>query len=50
MSTAFAFGNLRYPVESPVVPGKTELELYVNMIAYSSSTTPEIRITHDSTA
>jgi hypothetical protein len=50
MSTLFTFGNLRYPVESPVTPGKTELELHVNMIAYSSASTPEIRITHDSTA
>jgi hypothetical protein len=48
MSTLFTFANLKYPVESPVTRGKTELELYVNMIARSSGATKELVITHDS--
>ncbi len=50
MSTLFSFANLRAPQESPITPGKTELELHVNMIAYTSGSTREIILTHDSTA
>jgi hypothetical protein len=50
MSTLFTFGNLKVDQESPVTPGKTELELYVNMVARSSTTTPSLAVTHDSTS
>jgi hypothetical protein len=50
MSTLFTFANLKPVQESPVTPGKTELELYVNMVARSSGATKELVITHDSTS
>ncbi len=47
-STLFTFANLKVDQESPVTPGKTELELHVNMIARSSTTTPSLAVTNAS--
>lgn len=48
MSTLFTFGNLQSVKESPVTPGKTELELYLNMVARSDGGTKELVVTSDS--
>jgi len=50
MSTLFTFANLKPVTESPVTPGKTELELYVNMVARMDGSTRELVVTSDSTA
>lgn len=49
ISTSFAFANLVAPSEGAVIPGKTELDLQLQFIARSSSTTKEIVVTNDST-
>lgn len=49
ISTSFAFANLVAPSEGAVIPGKTELDLTVQFIARTSSTTKELIVTSDST-
>ena len=48
-STAFGFATLQCPAESPVVAGKQEVPLVLNMIARKSGSTSELVVTHDST-
>lgn len=50
MSTTFTFGMLTPPALSPTIEGKQEILLELDNWAFSSSTTPEINVTHDSTA
>lgn len=47
-STVFSFANLKAPAETPVVSGKTEEFLTLNMVAYKSGSTNELIVTHDS--
>jgi hypothetical protein len=49
-STLFTFGALDTPAETPSITGKDELTQTLNMTAYKSGSTPELAITHDSTA
>jgi hypothetical protein len=50
MSTLFTFATLQAPDNSPVIRGKTETDILVDARARTSTTTKEIRVTHDSTA
>lgn len=45
-SCSFAFANLVAPSEGAVIPGKTELDLTMQFIARSSTTTKEIIVTN----
>lgn len=47
-STLFSFANVKAPAESPVISGKSELFLTLNMTAYKSGSTNELIVTHDS--
>lgn len=49
VSTSFAFANLAVPANTPVITGKTEIDLELTMQARMSSTTREIIVTNDST-
>ena len=49
-STTFAFGKLQAPDRSPVVAGKSEIPLLLELVARMTSTTRELLVTHDSTA
>lgn len=48
-STLFTFANLTGNDETPPIPGKEELFLNLQFTAYTSSTTKELVVTHDST-
>jgi hypothetical protein len=48
LSTLFTFANLQAPDNSPVIRGKTEIDVIVDAVARMSSTTRELRVTHDS--
>jgi hypothetical protein len=45
--TTFTFGRLQVEDENPVVPGKTAIEMTLNMIARMTGTTRELVVTHD---
>ena len=49
MSTTFTFGNLTKNNVSPNISGKGEINMTVEYIARTSSTTKELVVTHDST-
>lgn len=49
-STTFTFGTLQAPIKSPVVRGKTEIDMNVMLIARRTGSTPSLAVTHDSTA
>jgi len=49
-STTFAFAALQVPPEDPVIPGKSEILLTLNMVARMAGTTKELVVTHDATA
>lgn len=48
-SMTFTFGTLQVPAETPVVQGKTDIPLILNMQARSLSTNKELVVTLDST-
>ncbi|MEQ8788876.1 MAG: phage tail tube protein [Pirellulaceae bacterium] len=48
MSTTFAFAALQSPDTSPVVPGKQEIPLVLEMTARMTGTTRELIVTNDS--
>jgi hypothetical protein len=48
MSTTFTFAALQVPDMSPVVGGKQEIPLKLEMTARTSEATPELVVTHDS--
>jgi hypothetical protein len=50
LTTTFTFGVLQVPPEDPVVRGKTEIDLFLNMIARTVTTTKELVVTNDSVA
>lgn len=50
MSTTFTFANLKVPDRSPVVGGKNEIPLELEMMAYKSGSTENLIVTHDSVA
>ena len=50
MSTTFTFGLLQVPDSSPVVPGKQEIDLTLDMVARMTGATRELVVTHDSVA
>ena len=45
-STTFTYGRLQAPAESPVVRGKTEIDIIVDAVARSVSTTKELVVTN----
>lgn len=47
ISTTFNFGALQAPASSPVVRGKTEIDLIVDFTARSVSATKELSVTND---
>lgn len=50
-STLFTFANLKAPNETPITPGRAgERTCTLRMMAYMSSSTRELVVTHDSTA
>lgn len=49
-STSFAFAKLQVPDESPVVQGKGEIPLTLNMTSRMTGTTKELIVTHDAAA
>jgi hypothetical protein len=49
-SLTFTFGNLKAIARSPTVTGKTEIRLPLQYFAYKTGSTPELAVTHDSTA
>jgi hypothetical protein len=49
ISTTLTFGTLQVPAEDPIVRGKTEIDIYLNMIARTVTTTKELVVTNDST-
>lgn len=49
-STTFTFGKLQVPDRSPLVTGKSEIFLDLEMVARMTSTTRELVVTHDSAA
>lgn len=49
LATTFSFAALQVPAEDPIVRGKTEIDLYLNMIARMSGSTRELVVTNDST-
>lgn len=48
LSTTFAFANLKSIARTPNVSGKRQIRLPLNYRAYTSSTTKELIVTHDS--
>lgn len=50
VSTTFTFGRLQVEDEDPPVPGKSAIELTLNMIARMTGTTRELVVTHDPVA
>jgi hypothetical protein len=48
--TTFSFATLQVPDRSPNVPGRQELLLNLEMVARRVGSTPELIVTHDSTA
>lgn len=50
MSTVFTFAILQVASESPVIPGKTPINLTLEMIARKLTTTAELVVTNDSVA
>jgi hypothetical protein len=48
--TTLTFGTLQTPAEDPIVRGKTEIDIYLNMIARSVTSTKELVVTNDSVA
>lgn len=50
LSTTFTFGTLQVPAEDPIVRGKTEIDLFLNMTARMLTTTRELVVTNDSVA
>lgn len=50
MSTTFTFATLQVPAKSPVISGRGEIIMPLEMTARMASTTREIVVTHDSTA
>lgn len=49
LTTTFNFAALQVPSEDPIVRGKTEIDLFLNMIARKSGSTAELSVTNDST-
>lgn len=49
VSTTFTFGTLQSPDESPIVRGKTEIDLILNMIARKTGATSSLSVSSDST-
>lgn len=49
VSTTFSFATLQAPAVSPVVRGKTEIDLIVDAVARTVTTTSELTVTNDST-
>ena len=50
MSTTFTFATLQVPDVSPIVGGKQEIPLVLEMTARMSGSTRELVVTHDSVA
>lgn len=50
LTTTFTFGKLVYPAESPVVRGKTEIDVVFDFIAKKTGATNELVVTSDSVA
>jgi hypothetical protein len=48
--TTFSFATLQVPARSPVVPGRQEFFLNLDMVARKVGSTAELTVTHDSTA
>ncbi len=48
LTTTFTFATLQVPAEDPIVRGKTEIDLFLNMIARTVTTTKELVIVNDS--
>ena len=48
--TTFSFATLQVPARSPVVPGRQEFFLNLDMVARKLGSTPELAVTHDSAA
>ena len=48
-SITFTFGKIHYPVESPIVEGKSEIWLPLSGRACKTGSTPSLRVTNDST-
>jgi hypothetical protein len=48
VGTVFTFGTLQSPDESPVVRGKTEIELVLSLIARKTGSTASLAVTSDS--
>ncbi len=48
--TTFSFATLQVPARSPVVPGRQEFFLNLDMVARKVGSTPELAVTHDSAA
>ncbi len=49
VSTTFTFGTLQSPSETPVIRGKSEIDLILNMIARKTGSTASLVVTNDST-
>ena len=49
VSTTFTFGTLQVPAESPIIRGKQEIDLILNMIARKTGSTASLTVTNDST-
>jgi hypothetical protein len=49
VSTTFTFGTLQSPDESPIVRGKTEIDLILNLIARKTGSTASLAVSSDST-
>lgn len=50
LTTTFTFGTLQPVAEDPIVRGKTEIELFIDMHARMTGSTREIVVTNDSVA
>jgi len=50
LGTTFTFGTLQVPDESPIVRGKTEIDLFLTLTARMTGTTRELVVTNDSVA
>lgn len=48
--TTFSFATLQVPARSPVVPGRQEFFLNLDMVARQVGSTPELTVTHDAAA
>lgn len=49
VSTTFTFGTLQCMDESPIIRGKTEIDLIMNMVARKTGSTASLSVTNDST-